>query len=103
MVAAAGGGVALGAVLDELGRRGIVQLMVEGGGQLHGAFLSQKGVAQQLRLYVGACALGSTARRWMAAPLAATIDEAPRFTLLGAEMLGDDVCLEYLLSEDEEP
>ena len=36
-------------------------------------------------------------------PLAATIDEAPRFTLLGAEMLGDDVCLEYLLSEDEEP
>ena len=58
--------------------------------------------AQQLRLYVGACALGSTARRWMAAPLAATIDEAPRFTLLGAEVLGDDVCLEYLLPEDED-
>ena len=34
-----GDGVALGAVLDELGARGIIQLMVEGGGAVHGAFL----------------------------------------------------------------
>ena len=102
--AAEGGGVELPAVLDELGDRGVVQLMVEGGGALHGSFLSQRGCAQELRLYVGACALGSTARRWMAAPLAATIDEAPRFKLLRVEALEDDICIEYLLpNEDDEP
>lgn len=101
--AAEGGGVELPAVLAELGARGVVQLMVEGGGALHGSFLSQRGCAQELRLYVGACALGSTARRWMAAPLAATIDEAPRFKLLRVEALEDDICIEYLLPNEDEP
>ena len=91
------GGVALEAVLRELASRGVVQAMVEGGGLLHGAFLHSAGLAQQLRLYVGATALGSTAPRWIRAPLAVTITEAPRWKLLGVETLGDDVCLEYLL------
>ena len=41
VAAAAGGGVALPEVLAELGARGVVQLMVEGGGVLHGSFLAQ--------------------------------------------------------------
>lgn len=93
------GGVALEAVLRELASRGVVQAMVEGGGMLHGTFLRSAGLAQQLRLYVGATALGSTAQRWIRAPLAATITEAPRWKLLGVETLGDDVCLEYMLCQ----
>lgn len=59
----AAGGVDLLAVLRELGTRGVLQLMVEGGGGVHGAFLSTPGAAQQLRLYVGATALGSVRTR----------------------------------------
>jgi riboflavin biosynthesis pyrimidine reductase len=92
-----GDGVALGAVLDELGARGIIQLMVEGGGAVHGAFLSTPGLAQQLRLYIGATALGSTSRRWIQAPIASTINEAPRWKLLDLERLGEDVCVDYAL------
>ena len=103
VAAAEDGGVALPAVLAELGARGVVQLMVEGGGALHGAFLKHRGAAQQLQLYVGACAFGSTARRWLAAPLAATIDEAPRFKLQRVEALDEDVCIEYLLPGEDEP
>ena len=32
-------------------------------------------------------------RRWLAAPLAATIDEAPRFKLQRVEALDEDVCI----------
>ena len=74
--------------------------MVEGGGEVLGAFLSTPGAAQQLRLYVGATALGSEAVRWIRAPLASTISEAPRWKLLGVEKLGEDACLDYAL-EDE--
>ena len=91
-------GVDLEAVLIELGSRGVIQLMVEGGGQLHGAFLAERR-AQQFRLYVGACALGSSAQRWMQAPLAATIEEAQRWRLSGVEVLGDDVCVDYDVDE----
>ena len=94
------GGVDLEAVLIELGSRGVIQLMVEGGGQLHGAFLAERR-AQQFRLYVGACALGSSAQRWMQAPLAATIEEAQRWRLSGVEVLGDDVCVDYDVDEGD--
>lgn len=94
------GGVDLRAVLHELGARGVIQLMVEGGGGVHGAFMMQR-LAQQLRLYVGATALGSTATRWVRAPLAPTIAVAPRWRLLTMERVGEDACLDYDLSEGE--
>ena len=48
--------------------------------------------------YVGATALGSSAIRWMRSPLASTIAEAPRWTLLDVHRLDDDVCLDYELT-----
>ena len=87
-------------MLTELGARGIIQVMVEGGGAVHGAFLGATGCAQQLRLYIGATALGSSATRWINAPLASTIEEAPRWKLLDVQQLGDDVCLDYSLDND---
>lgn len=92
-----GNGVELAAVLSVLGARGIIQLMVEGGGGVLGSFLASRGLAQQMRLYVGATCLGSTASRWMQSPLARTIGEAPRWRLLGVEQLGEDACLDYAL------
>jgi riboflavin biosynthesis pyrimidine reductase len=83
-------------VLRALGARGIVQLMVEGGGEVLGDFI-RAGLAQQLRLYVGATALGATARRWMRSPLAETIESAPRWSVLAVEQLDNDVCIDYEL------
>ena len=92
-----GDGVDLPSVLAVLGERGVIQLMVEGGGAVLGTFLAAPGLAQQLRLYVGATALGSTAARWMQSSLARTIGEAPRWKLLEMTKLGDDACLDYAL------
>ena len=99
-----GEGVDVGGVLDELGKRGVVQAMVEGGGALLGSILAGRH-AQGMRLYVGAKALGSTARRWIGAPLARTIEEAHTWQLDSVGRVGDsdDVCIEYdLLNADEE-
>ncbi|EOD25628.1 hypothetical protein EMIHUDRAFT_457487 [Emiliania huxleyi CCMP1516] len=123
-----GGGVCLEEVLLELGSRGtlqlaprVLQLMVEGGGAVIGGFLAEGtaklasgsacgGAAQQLQLYLGATALGSTAQRWIKAPLASTkavthicllTRRARHATLLSTEVLGDDVCLCYALGEGE--
>lgn len=43
--------VALGPLLDELGRRGVASLLVEGGGQIHWSFLSQ-GLADYVMVYI---------------------------------------------------
>ncbi|EOD24443.1 hypothetical protein EMIHUDRAFT_457738 [Emiliania huxleyi CCMP1516] len=100
---------------------GVLQLMVEGGGAVIGGFLAEGtaklasgsacgGAAQQLQLYLGATALGSTAQRWIKAPLASTkavthicllTRRARHATLLSTEVLGDDVCLCYALGEGE--
>ena len=76
---------------------------------MHGAFLSPRSsgnaagcAAQQLRLYIGATALGSEAFRWIRSPLASTITEAPRWKLLAVSQLGDDARLDYLLEGEEE-
>jgi diaminohydroxyphosphoribosylaminopyrimidine deaminase/5-amino-6-(5-phosphoribosylamino)uracil reductase len=95
-----GGGVDLDALLVELGRRGVIQLMVEGGGMLIGSYLAARR-ANELQLYVGACALGATSARWIKAPLADTIGQARRFRLLSTEVLGDDVCIRYAMREEE--
>lgn len=97
----ASGGVDLDAVLVELGRRGVIQAMVEGGGALLGSFLASKR-AQELQLYLGACVLGSTSTRWINAPLASSIDQATRFKVLGQpEVLGEDICIRYSLQDVE--
>lgn len=51
------GRVDLGALLDELGRRNVVSLMVEGGAEVHGQFLSG-GFADELRLFLAPKLLG---------------------------------------------
>jgi len=65
----------LSQVLLELGKRGVLQLMVEGGAVLQGQMLKE-GLCEELRVYIGATLLGSTAQPWAQTPLTSTIKEA---------------------------
>ena len=49
--------------------------MVEGGAILQGSFL-QEGLADELHVYIGACMLGSTSKRWAQTELTGTIADA---------------------------
>jgi diaminohydroxyphosphoribosylaminopyrimidine deaminase/5-amino-6-(5-phosphoribosylamino)uracil reductase len=53
----ADGRLELEAVLDELGRRQLLSLLVEGGGELHGAFFSE-GLVDKVCAYVGPLVVG---------------------------------------------
>lgn len=94
-----GRGVDLRRVLSLLGQRGVLQLMVEGGGKLLGAFLDSR-LAQHLSLYVGGCALGSLGHPLFSTDSIANIKEAPRFTLTGVKKLGNNARLDYDLESD---
>ncbi|MGA5498719.1 RibD family protein [Streptomyces cinereoruber] len=83
-----------GLVLDELGRRGIGRLMVEGGGTVHTQFMAQD-LADELHLAVAPLLVGEpTAPRFLGAadyPGGTTA----RMRLLEAQTIGDVVLLRY--------
>ncbi|MEZ5092669.1 RibD family protein [Nocardioides sp.] len=93
----AGEPLSLETLLDDLGRRGVRRLLVEGGGTTHTQFLSQ-GLADELHLAVAPIFVGdSRGRRW--------VDDGPlpwrdsaRGTLLDTRPVGDVVLLRYALS-----
>jgi diaminohydroxyphosphoribosylaminopyrimidine deaminase/5-amino-6-(5-phosphoribosylamino)uracil reductase len=84
----------LGQVLDELGRRGVLQAMVEGGatvaGELHRAGLVDRYVVYLAPAFLG----GDDGRPLFAGPGAATIADAWRGRLVSVHRLGDDLRLE---------
>jgi riboflavin-specific deaminase-like protein len=100
-VVALGSNVDFGALLDDLGNRGVKRLMVEGGGHIHTAFLSQ-GLTDEIHLAI--------------APLLVGEAEAPRFLnsasypggprrrmrLAEARTIGDVVLLRYLPGEEND-
>eukprot|EP00668_Euglena_longa_P013935 GGOE01017887.1.p1 GENE.GGOE01017887.1~~GGOE01017887.1.p1 ORF type:complete len:629 (+),score=127.01 GGOE01017887.1:39-1889(+) len=87
--------VSLDAVLAELGRRGVLQLLVEGGAAVASSFLTERRV-DLLRLYYGATMLGAGSRPWITGTtLAKTIQEAQFWKLTSVRQVGNDACLEY--------
>jgi diaminohydroxyphosphoribosylaminopyrimidine deaminase/5-amino-6-(5-phosphoribosylamino)uracil reductase len=92
--AADGSGVDLGETLALLGREGVLQLLVEGGGSLLGSLLAGEH-AQRLVVYVAPLALGprGTPAFRFAGP--DTMAGAPRYDLMSVRQLGPDVRLEY--------
>lgn len=98
-VVSTGADVDFGRLLDDLGARGVERLMVEGGGQIHTAFLSQ-GLADEIHLAI--------------APLVVGDPQAPRFLqsanypggstrrmhLAEARTIGDVVLLRYLPKQE---
>lgn len=81
----------LGAVLDELGRRGVLQVMVEGGAQVAHAFHTG-GLVDRYVVYLAPLLFGGDdARPLFAGPGAATLADAWRGRLVGVRPLGPDL------------
>jgi len=84
----------LTAVLDELGRRGVVQALVEGGATVAGAF-HRAGLVDRYVVYLAPTLFGGDDGRPMFAGAgAATIDDVWRGQITDVERLGDDLRLE---------
>ena len=84
----------LGQVLDELGRRGVLQLLVEGGARVahdfHAAGLVDRYVVYLAPVFFG----GDDARPLFSGPGAGTIDDVWKGRLVSVERLGDDLRVE---------
>jgi diaminohydroxyphosphoribosylaminopyrimidine deaminase/5-amino-6-(5-phosphoribosylamino)uracil reductase len=96
-----GGGVDLESVLQNLGKRGILQVMVEGGASLHASFLN-KGLIQKLVVYQGAYILGGkNTLCWPPTDLSLldgdTITKAKPWTLQSVQRFDNDVRMVYKL------
>ena len=87
-------GVDLEAALSWLGDDGVLQAMVEGGPTVHGS-LVRAGLADRIVSYVAGVVLGPGGRPAFDATLPAALDDAPRYRLVSARPLGDDVRLDY--------
>jgi diaminohydroxyphosphoribosylaminopyrimidine deaminase/5-amino-6-(5-phosphoribosylamino)uracil reductase len=91
----------LGAVLDELGRRGVVQAMVEGGPTVAGSF-HRAGLVDRYVLYLAPALFGGEdARALFAGPGAATMDDLWRGRIASVRQLGDDLRVD--LEPEPEP
>jgi diaminohydroxyphosphoribosylaminopyrimidine deaminase/5-amino-6-(5-phosphoribosylamino)uracil reductase len=84
----------LGDVLDRLGRRGVVQAVVEGGATVAGEF-HRAGLVDRYVLYLAPALFGGDDGRPMfAGPGAATIDDVWRGRIVSVARLGDDLRVE---------
>ena len=91
---ATGPAVDLQAALELLGRRGVLQAMVEGGSTLHGAFL-RAGLVDRIVVYMGGAVLGAEGLPVFAGPGPATLEEASRWRLVAVRHLGSDARLDW--------
>ncbi|WP_331756038.1 dihydrofolate reductase family protein (plasmid) [Streptomyces anulatus] len=87
-----------GLVLDELGRRGVKQLMVEGGGSIHTQFMAA-GLADEVHLAVAPLLVGRTAAPKFLGAADYPGGPTSRMRLLEARTIGDVVLLRYAPKE----
>lgn len=84
----------LGEVLDELGRRGVMQLLVEGGAMVTGAF-HQAGLIDAYVLYLAPALFGGDdALAMFRGAGAPSIDHLWRGRIAGVQQVGDDLRVE---------
>lgn len=76
--------------MQELGRRGINELHVEGGGRLNGALMAA-GLVDELLLYLAPCLIGDVARGMFNLPALASLEEKERLFIRDARMVGGDL------------
>ncbi len=86
----ADGRVDLPALLQELGRRGINELHVEGGFRLNGALL-EAGLVDELLLYLAPCFIGDVARGMFDLPGLESLAGKHRLTVRDLRMVGADI------------
>jgi len=80
----------IGAVLNDLAKRGVTRLLVEGGATVHAAFLD-RGFADRLEIFRAPIVLGAAGRSAVDALAALDLDEASRFVSRGRRLLGADM------------
>jgi 5-amino-6-(5-phosphoribosylamino)uracil reductase len=88
-----------GVMLDDLGERGIKRLMVEGGGQVHTAFLSQ-GLADEIHMAVAPLVVGEADAPRFLNPATYPGGSTRRMQLAEARTIGDVVLLRYLPKQE---
>jgi diaminohydroxyphosphoribosylaminopyrimidine deaminase/5-amino-6-(5-phosphoribosylamino)uracil reductase len=88
-------------VLEEMGRREIRGVLVEGGGETAGRFVGL-GLADKLTLFYAPKMLGAEGVALMGSLKLARMSEAPRFRVETVEKVGEDVAVTlYPLKEDD--
>jgi diaminohydroxyphosphoribosylaminopyrimidine deaminase/5-amino-6-(5-phosphoribosylamino)uracil reductase len=80
----------IGAVLNDLAKRGVTRLLVEGGASVHAAFLD-RGFGDRLEIFRAPIVLGASGRNGIEALKTLDLDEASRFVSLGRRVLGPDM------------
>jgi diaminohydroxyphosphoribosylaminopyrimidine deaminase / 5-amino-6-(5-phosphoribosylamino)uracil reductase len=81
-------------ILDELGARGVLQVLIEGGATVAGDF-HRAGVVDRYVLYIAPVLFGGDdGRGLLAGPGAATIADVWRGRIVSVEQLGDDLRVE---------
>lgn len=90
-----GAGIALAALMTELGLREVNELLVEAGATLAGAFVAA-GLADELVVYAAPVLLGSQARPLLALPIAGMAEKIP-LILKDVRMLGGDIRMTALV------
>jgi diaminohydroxyphosphoribosylaminopyrimidine deaminase/5-amino-6-(5-phosphoribosylamino)uracil reductase len=91
---AAGSGVDLLALLELLGREGVLQALIEGGATVHGSLVAA-GLVDRIVAYVAPMLLGQHGRAAVAWDGPPTLAAADRYELESVARLGDDVRLDY--------
>jgi len=91
----------LGSVLDELGRRGIRGLLVEGGGETAGSFVAA-GLVDKMTVFYAPKLLGPDGVPMIGGPLRpGLVADAPRFSVFGVKQVGEDVVITFYPSSRE--
>jgi diaminohydroxyphosphoribosylaminopyrimidine deaminase/5-amino-6-(5-phosphoribosylamino)uracil reductase len=83
-------GIAAAALLDELGRRQITSVLVEGGSEVHG-MLVRAGVVDEVAIFIAPVLIGGDGIGLLAGIGAASIAEAMRLERVDVKRFGDDV------------
>ncbi len=87
------GRICLESLSEALAARGIASVLVEGGAEVHGAFLNA-GLCDELRIYLAPKALGGPGKSWLGGAGIASLEDAYRMRWQGQpERLGDDILL----------
>ncbi|MPY79550.1 MAG: deaminase [Actinophytocola sp.] len=90
-----GAEIDFGALLDDLGGRGVGRLMVEGGGQIHTAFLS-RGLADEIHLAIAPIVIGQHDAPRFLNPANYAGGPTRRMRLAETRPVGDVVLVRYL-------
>jgi 5-amino-6-(5-phosphoribosylamino)uracil reductase len=98
-VVALGSHVDLGAMLDDLGRRGVRRLMIEGGSQVHTAVLSA-GLADEIHLAIAPLVVGQRGAPRFLNPAEYPGGPRRRMTLAESRVIDDVVLLRYLPKQE---